>query len=126
MVVVPGTQEDAQTCASFAALAKNVPFAHVFAVHAELFVAVEYVPDAQGAQNASAVAVPACKPSPAGQFGAPWFAHPWASSALLNVSPVQAAHVDESAVALPSVYPWPLWHFVRVIALHAAVSSLSE
>ena len=50
------------------------------------------------AQNASAVAVSACT-----QFGAPWFAHPWASSALLNVPPVQASHVDESAVAAPSV-----------------------
>ena len=100
---LPGTQVDAQTCASFAALAKNVPPAHVFAVHGELSVSVEYVPDAQGAQNASAVAVPACTPSPAGQFGAPWFAHPWASSALLNLPPVQASHVDESAVAAPSV-----------------------
>ena len=68
---LPGTQEDAQTCASFAALAKNVPPAHVFSVHAELFVSVEYVPDVQGTQNASTVDVPAFTPLPAGQLGVP-------------------------------------------------------
>ena len=94
---------NAQACASFAALAKYVPSAHVCSVHAELSVSVEYVPDVQGTQNASTVDVPAFTPLPAGQMGVLWFWHPWASSALLNFPRVQASHVDESAVAAPSV-----------------------
>ena len=69
---LPSTHSDVHVCVSFAALAKNVPPVHVFAVHAELSVAVEYMPDAQGAHAASSVAVPAFTPSPAGQLGLSW------------------------------------------------------
>jgi hypothetical protein len=67
----PATQVVVHTCASSAALERNVPVAHVLSVHAELSVSVEYLPDPQGAQNVSADAVPAASPCPAGQLGAP-------------------------------------------------------
>jgi hypothetical protein len=68
---LPATQAVVHTCASLAALERNVPLTHVLSVHAELSVSVEYLPDPQGAQNVSADAVPAASPCPAGQLGAP-------------------------------------------------------
>ena len=56
-------------CGSLDALMRCLPLAHVFSVHAELSVTVEYLPEGQGAHDTSADAVPATDPSPAEQDG---------------------------------------------------------
>ena len=66
---VPAAHASEQTWASLAALLANFPDGHVWSVHIELPVLVEYFPDAHAAQNASANVVPITEPWPAVHSG---------------------------------------------------------
>ena len=80
-----------QACLKFKALATYSPSGHVFSVHVELSVSVEYVLGAHGAQCASAVGVHVFTPLPAGQLGVHVTRHPGPTNSR-GTTPVVPLH----------------------------------
>ena len=123
---LPVTQCFEHDCDWLASLLRYVPVAHVLSTHGELSVFTENLPELQGTQDVSAVAIPGTKPAPAMHDSDVVCATHASPPMLVEYIPTAHTSHPASAVALPGVGPFPVSHDETECGAHASPPMLAE